>query len=150
MSGCRATARGGSAADPFFDHDVWSAILDRGKGVFSGLVPGASIAILPRRVAARNHGDMLLWQVATGGISAGRKVFAGFETCAADVAFVVDDEALARLGDNIADDAVSELRRLVRRGHIVLYFLKCEGALIEAGYEEFLDSLGLTVLGTCR
>ncbi len=139
-----------STADAFFDHRLWRPILDRGNAAFSGLVSGASIGIMPRRVAARERGPMLVWQAADGIPSITHQAFDGFESCDVDMVLVVGDDAVARLRDSAAEDAIAELRRLVRRGHIVLYFLKCEGALIEAGFEPFLDSLGLTIMGACR
>ncbi|MHA1108870.1 MAG: hypothetical protein ACTSQV_07125 [Alphaproteobacteria bacterium] len=133
--------------DAFFDHRLWRPILDCGNAAFSELVSGASIGLMPQRVAQRERGPMLVWRAADG---IARRTFDGFAGCEVDMVLVVDDDAVARLRDCGAEDNVSELRRLVRRGHIVLYFLKCEGALIEAGFEPFLDSLGLTIMGACR
>jgi hypothetical protein len=63
---------------------------------------------------------------------------------------VVDDEAMAALDGMAPGEALAALRRQVRRGTIVLYFLKCEGALVALGYEGFLETLGLTIMGACR
>lgn len=139
-----------SAAELFFDHGLWRPILDREKEAFSGLMSGARIGLVPHAVAHRERGPMLVWQASESSLTGAHETFDGFGTCDVDIVLVIDDEAVERLFHSTAEDAVSELRRLIRRGHIVLYFLKCEGALIEAGYEPFLDSLGLTIMGACR
>ena len=138
------------SADPFFNHDLWRSVLDHSNVAFSGLASGARIGLVPQAVAQRERGPMLVWQAADNALTGAHETFDGFGTCDVDIVMVVNDDAVERLFRSTADEAVAELRRLVRRGHVVLYFLKCEGALVEAGYEPFLDSLGLTIMGACR
>jgi hypothetical protein len=135
--------------DAFLDHAIWYAVRAQ-RQVFAGLAPGACIGIVPRAVARREDGSMLLWQATDDGLASRRACFAGFARCDADMMFVVDDEAMAALDGMAPGEALAALRRQVRRGTIVLYFLKCEGALVALGYEGFLETLGLTIMGACR
>ncbi len=139
-----------TSADAFFDPGLWRPILDRENAAFSGLASGARIGLVPQAVARLERGPMLVWQATASELTGAHETFDGFGDCDVDIVMVVDDDAVERLFNSAATEAVSELRRLVRRGHVVLYFLKCEGALGEAGYEPFLDSLGLTIMGACR
>jgi len=135
--------------DPILDEDLWRSLLAGRDEAFACLVPGARVAVVPRAVAQSNDGTMLMCEAQPGAMTTRFRRFRGFEKCSADVVFVINDEARDRiLSDAMA--GLATLRRLVRRGQVVLYFLKCEGALIEAGFEEFLESLGLTILGACR
>ncbi len=139
-----------TASETFFDHRLWRPILDRENEVFFGLVPGARIGLVPHAVAHAERGPMLVWQASTSSVGGAHETFDGFASCDVDIVLVIDDEAIEKLSHSPAEDSVPELRRLVRRGNVVLYFLKCEGALIEAGFEPFLESLGLTIMGACR
>lgn len=139
-----------TASEMFFDLRLWRPILERENAAFSGLATGAGIGLVPRAVAHSERGPMLVWRASEGRLTGDRETFSGFASCDLDIVMVIDDEAVGRLSHSTPEDAVSELRRLVRRGHVVLYFLKCEGALVEAGYEPFLETLGLAIMGACR
>lgn len=136
--------------DPILDGALWRRLLAGDAGPLAALVPGARIAVIPQPYARREAGCLLMCEAQPGGMASRIARFAGFQRCDADIAFVINDEARASLVDEAGHDGLGALRRLVRRGHVVLYFLKCEGALIELGFEEFLESLGLNVLGACR
>jgi hypothetical protein len=42
------------------------------------------------------------------------------------------------------------IKRLIRRGNIMFFVFKNKAQLQDAGYEDFLESLGLAFLGACR
>ncbi len=67
-----------------------------------------------------------------------------------DLLFVADSEAMAILRDNIGDDTLSLMKRQIRAGNIMFFVIGTKYELQDAGYEEFLDTLGLAFLGACR
>lgn len=44
----------------------------------------------------------------------------------------------------------ADMKGKVRRRETLLYVVKPRAGLLDLGYEEFLDSLGLTFIGACR
>jgi hypothetical protein len=50
----------------------------------------------------------------------------------------------------LGGDTLSAIKRLIRRGRIMFFVFKNKAQLQDAGYEDFLDSLGLAFLGACR
>ena len=42
------------------------------------------------------------------------------------------------------------MKKMIRSGGILFFVMKTKHQLQDAGYEEFLDSLGLAFLGACR
>lgn len=81
---------------------------------------------------------------------ASRRSYTGFKQASVDLLFVADDAALAALQEALEADTLSIMKRLIRKGNIMFYVMKTKYQLQDAGYEEFLDSLGLAFLGACR
>jgi hypothetical protein len=42
------------------------------------------------------------------------------------------------------------MKRQIRAGNIMFFVMRTKYELQDAGYEEFLDTLGLAFLGACR
>jgi len=42
------------------------------------------------------------------------------------------------------------MKKMIRQGNMLFFVMKAKHELQEAGYEDFLDSLGLAFLGACR
>jgi len=76
--------------------------------------------------------------------------FPGFEAAAVDLLFVADEAALAALEASLEGDALATLKRRIRQGGILFFVLRTKYELQDAGYEDFLDTLGLAFLGACR
>jgi hypothetical protein len=76
--------------------------------------------------------------------------YRGFQDAKVDLLFVADAEALDRLRYNIGDDTLSLMKRQIRAGNIMFFVMRTKYELQDAGYEEFLDTLGLAFLGACR
>lgn len=141
----------------------WQAMLDRHDELFTEMVPGSSVAIVPKEgsgiqpgkhvaglMAAEGAGDMLRWEVTPHGMRAALVPYRGFQDARVDLLFVADDEALDILRSNIGDDTLSLMKRQIRTGNIMFFVMRTKYELQDAGYEEFLDTLGLAFLGACR
>ena len=141
----------------------WQAMLDRHAELFADMTPGSSVALVPKEgsgirpgkhvaglMAAEGSGEMLRWEVVPGGMRAAIAPYRGLRDAKADLLFVADEEALARLRNNIGDDTLSLMRRQIRSGNILFFVMRTKYELQDAGYEEFLDTLGLAFLGACR
>ena len=147
----------------FGELDKWQAMLGRHEELFTEMVPGSSVAIVPKEgsgiqpgkhvaglMAAEGAGEMLRWEVTTGGMRAARVPYRGFQDAKVDLLFVADEEALDKLRNNIGDETLSLMKRQIRAGNIMFFVMRNKYELQDAGYEEFLDSLGLAFLGACR
>lgn len=150
----------------FGNAENWQAMLDRHAELFTEMTPGSAIGIVPRagsgiqpgkHVAglenANGGNEMLVWQIRDGheaGMHASRRSYTGFKQASVDLLFVADDAALAALQEALEADTLSIMKRLIRKGNIMFYVMKTKYQLQDAGYEEFLDSLGLAFLGACR
>ena len=93
---------------------------------------------------------MVVWEVTEHGVRAGYESFPGFERVMIDLLFIADETTILGLLDPGAGDPFRQMKTKLRRRDILLYVVKPHHALINSGYEHFLDSLGLPVLGTCR
>lgn len=147
----------------FGELEDWQAMLDRHEELFTEMVPGSSVAIVPKEgsgiqpgkhvaglMAAEGAGEMLRWEVTTGGMNAELVPYRGFQDAKVDLLFVADAEALDKLRNNIGDDTLSLMKRQIRAGNIMFFVMRTKYELQDAGYEEFLDTLGLAFLGACR
>jgi len=153
------------AASNFGDLDAWQSMLDRHAELFSEMVPGSSVGfvarsgsgIMPGKHAAglkgaQGEGQMLAWAIPAdnSGIRASFKSYTGFEDTQVDLLFVAEDTGLQAMREALDGDALSIMKRQIRKGSIMFYVMKTKYQLQDAGYEEFLDTLGLAFLGACR
>ncbi len=129
---------------------AWQPTIDSNADLFSDLDDGARIGIA-RRVDVNQPGAlMVVWEAADGILTARERPFSGYRDAEVDVLLVADDEALDSLSGQLAADALPAVKQLVRRGNIVCYVLKRRCALIAAGYEDVLDTIGVPFMGACR
>lgn len=147
----------------FGDLDQWQAMLDRHEEVFSDMLPGSRVGLVPRAgsgiqpgkhvaglMAAGAEVDMLALEMTGAGMSARLESYRGFQEARVDLLFVVDDASIETLRASLDDAALSAMKRLIRQGGIMFYVMRNKYQLQDAGYEEFLDTLGLAFLGACR
>ena len=152
-----------ATASLFGELDDWQAMLDRHGELFVDMVPGSSVAILPREgsgiqpgrhvaglKAAGGAGDMLRWEVTANGMRAEIVPYRGFQEAKVDLLFVAEAEALDKLRGDIGEETLPLMKRQIRAGGIMFFVMRTKYELQDAGYEEFLDSLGLAFLGACR
>lgn len=152
-----------TTASVFGEIEDWQAMLDRQVELFAEMVTGSSVAIVPREgsgiqpgkhvaglMAAGGSGEMLRWEVTAGGVKAALVPYRGFQQAKVDLLFVAEAEALDKLRGNIGDETLPLMKRMIRAGSIMFFVMRTKYELQDAGYEEFLDSLGLAFLGACR
>ena len=140
----------------------WQSMLDRHRELFIEMQPGSRIGFVSREasgilpgkrlegVQVANEVSMLAWQLEDGGMSAHIERFAGMASTKVDLLLVADAEAVATMLEQLNGDAPTAIKRLIRRGRMMFFVFKNKAQLQDAGYEDFLDSLGLAFLGACR
>ena len=150
----------------FADLPAWQAMLDRYQELFSDMLPGSRIGILPRsgtslmpgrHLAGLSNsefslpdGKMLAWEVNGAGMRADYRPCCNFQDAQADLLLVPDDAALEEIRRTLEDDPLSTIKKMIRCGNILFFVMKTKYQLQDAGYEDFLDTLGLAFLGACR
>ena len=146
----------------FGDITPWQAMLDRHQELFLEMVPGSRIGFVSREASGILPGKhlegvklaadvpMLAWQLESGGMSARIERFAGMASTKVDLLLVADEEAMETMQNELQGDTLAVIKRLIRRGRMMFFVFKNKAQLQDAGYEDFLDSLGLAFLGACR
>lgn len=127
----------------------WQTLLDRNTELFQGMKAGARIGVLSKD-DFEPPAMMVVWEATEQGMRAGYEPFAGFEQVKIDLLFIADETTILGMHDSSAGVPFRQIKTKLRRRDILLYVVKPHRALLESGYENFLDSLGLPVLGTCR
>ena len=127
----------------------WQTLLDRNAEFFQGMRAGARIGVLSKE-EFEPPATMVVWEATEHGMRAGYELFPGFEQVKIDLLFIADETTILGMHDPCAGAPFKEIKTKLRRRDILLYVVKPHHALIDSGYEHFLDSLGLPVLGTCR
>lgn len=128
----------------------WQSLLVRQHRLFEPMIEGASIGIVRRESADAGAGEMLVWRRAADGMRVERGAFAGFADCRVGVLFVADPGALEALHARLDDNALGAMKLQLRAGTMLLYVIAPKKQLLDDGYEDFLEALGLAFLGACR
>ena len=140
----------------------WQRMLDRYRELFVEMQQGSRIGFVSREASGILPGkrlegvqvatevSMLVWQLESTGMSARIERFAGMSSTKVDLLLVADEEAMATMFDQMEGDMPTAIKRLIRRGRMMFFVFKNNAQLQDAGYEDFLDSLGLAFLGACR
>lgn len=146
----------------FGDIASWQAMLDRHHELFLDMVEGSRIGFVSREASGilpGKHLDgvrvvaevpLMAWQLENGAMSARIERFAGMAGTRVDLLLVADEEAMAAMRGELSGDTPAVIKRLIRRGRMMFFVFKNKAQLQDAGYEEFLESLGLAFLGACR
>ena len=140
----------------------WQRMLERYSELFVDMQTGSRIGIVSREASGLLPGKhaaglqtagevpMLAWQVEDGGIAARIERFAGMSSTRVDLLLVADADAMATMLDQLSGDMLTAIKRLIRRGSMMFFVFRTKAELQDAGFEDFLDSLGLAFLGACR
>jgi hypothetical protein len=148
-------------------HDAarWQQAFDASATLFASLSDGARMGLIAqpgfapagrRRAglneAATRYADapMLVFAAAGGRIDVTVGRFAGFAAAGPDLLFAADEEARAELAAAPAPSLLRAMKRQIRRGGVLFFVLRTRHELAAAGYEDFLESLGIPFLGSCR
>jgi len=127
----------------------WQTLLDHNAELFQDIQAGARIGVLSKD-DFEPPATMVVWEATEHGMRAGYEPFPGFEQVKIDLLFIADETTIQGMHDPSAGAPFKEIKTKLRRRDILLYVVKPHRALIDSGYENFLESLGLPVLGTCR
>lgn len=144
--------------DHFGALPAWQQMLDRYSELFSELDDGARIGIVSRAATTPGRAPdpglgalpIMVWQAAGGGLSARIEPFAGMSAAAVDLLLAANEEAMTALRDDLNGDTLTAMKRHIRRGSMLFFVFRTKSQLRDAGYEDFLESLGLAFLGACR
>lgn len=152
-----------TVADQIFgDLVAWQDMLNRYHELFLEMEHGSRIGFVSREASGILPGkhregvqtakevSMLAWQQEDSGMAARIERFAGMASTQVDLLLVADEEAVTTMREQMDGDVPSAIKRLIRRGRIMFFCFKNKSQLQDAGYEDFLDSLGLAFLGACR
>jgi hypothetical protein len=138
----------------------WQQVLDRHAELFAETIEGASVAIVPRFVRDRSGRQrptvmpvadpvpMLVWRREPETMRAHDAEFRGLKGLAADLLLIAGEGAL---NEALAHERpFSELKRQLRSGQTLFMVMRTRDELRERGWSDFIESLGLPFLGTCR
>jgi hypothetical protein len=147
----------------FGEIQKWQAMLDRHAPLFSELCPGSAVGFVPRAgsgihpgkhvagvMNAGGEGEMLTWSMDGERMRADVRHYSGFQDARVDLLFVADESGMQAMRDALSGETLSIIKRQIRKGAIMFFVMKTKFELQDAGYEDFLDSLGLAFLGACR
>ena len=148
----------------FSELPAWQQMLDRSRELFCDMAPGSRIGLMRRngadagkRAAAlfATEADspaatLLTWECGEDGMRAGCASCRHPRELRLDLLLVADDEALEAISRHLGGDPLTVMKGLIRRGNVLFYVMRTKRELQDAGYEDFLDSLGLAFLGACR
>lgn len=129
---------------------AWQGMLDRCGPSFSSLRSGSRIGIARRSELARDDAAIVVWEARRGRLYAAREPFRGYGDRSLDVMLVGDDEAVHDVAENLGSDGLLALKEQVRRGGFVCFVMRAQCDLVEAGYEDVLQSMGVVFMGACR
>ncbi|MBT3550653.1 MAG: hypothetical protein HOO19_07060 [Rhodospirillaceae bacterium] len=142
-----------STAGLFADTEGWAAMLRRCGKVFSAIEPGGRIGVIAAGslagALARYDGDIMVWAIKEDGLEVAYRPYVAGEQMA-DILFVVDDQVLGGLHNASEENLSGRLSARSKGGKMMLYFLIGRDDLEDAGYFEFLETVGLSFLGPCR
>jgi len=143
--------QGMSAHEILADLPAWEAMLERHAATFSALQPGCSLGLVPKADTETRPGRMLVWErTGDGTMKAAVRAFTGYKGCGVDILFAAEQQGLEAIHGALAARPLGEMKSALRRGELFLFVMKSRDQLFDAGWEEFLETLGLAFLGACR
>jgi hypothetical protein len=138
----------------------WQQVLDRHAELFAETAEGASVALVPRFargadgrprptvMPVADPAPMQLWVREPEAMAARDAEFRGLKALVSDMLLIAGDGALA---EALAHERpFSELKRQLRSGRTLFMVMRTRDELRERGWSDFIESLGLPFLGTCR
>jgi hypothetical protein len=132
------------------DPDAWQGMLDRYGAAFGNLRSGSRIGVGRRSDLSRDDASIVVWEARRGRLYAERMPFRGYGDRSLDVMLVGDDAAVDEVAQNLDGEGLPALREQVRQGGFVCFLMRTQCDLVEAGYEDVLQSMGVVFMGACR
>jgi hypothetical protein len=137
-------------ASAALDPARWQPVLDLHQDLFQPLDRGAAAVLVAKPDWDAASGSALEWRAGEGAMRAALRPWTGAGRAEADLIFVALRDALERLAEAAPAERFSRLKDLVHGGEVLFFVMKTKCNLVNAGWEEFLDSLGLAFMGACR
>ncbi|MCD6682294.1 MAG: hypothetical protein LT102_16890 [Burkholderiaceae bacterium] len=138
------------ATSAWHDSSGWQALLARERHLFEPMIEGASVGFVARESADHGSGEMLVWRRTGDEVVVERRPFEGFANCPVALLFVAEAGALEAVHERLHDNALGALKLQLRSGATLLYVMVPKRQLLDDGYEDFVEALGLAFLGACR
>lgn len=92
----------------------------------------------------------MVWCRHREGMTVEQRPFTGFDSCGVDLLFVSGPGALEAVHAQVDDNPMGAMKLAVREGRMLLYVLRSKRQLLDNGFEDFLEILGLAFMGACR
>lgn len=137
-------------SDVWADAHGWQALVAREHVLFEPMCEGASVGFVARESTDTSSGEMMVWRRTDAGMQVERQSYRGFADCPVALLFVAEPGALEAVHARLHDNALGALKLQLRSGAMLLYVLVAKRQLLDDGYEDFLEALGLAFLGACR
>jgi len=122
---------------------LWELLLENGKDMLPGVENGGRVGVLPKRQLAESSGKMIVWEKTTSGVTASECTFDGFQGADVDLLVVAEEKCLLNLWSDPRKDPIRKLREGIRMGEAMVYFLRAKEDLLDKGYEDLTELLGL-------
>lgn len=133
---------------------TWPDVLERHAELFAEVRPGASIALAPGSPPRANVKQvreavpMQLWLRGPERMAVVAGEYRGLKSLAADALLLPEEGALdAALAHA---EPLSELKRQLRDGRMLVMVMRSRKELRELGWGDFFEALGLPFQGSCR
>lgn len=149
-------------SEAFGEIAPWQKMLERNSELFGAMDNGSRIGIVQREASGILPGKrcsgldiaaempMLTWEIENDAMSAHIDSVSNIPSANLDLLLVADTAGLTAMRANLNGDLLKTIKHLIRSGSMMIFVFKNKMQLQDAGYEDFLDSLGLAFLGACR
>jgi len=132
------------------DIETWRICLNINKEIFSEIKINGKIGILPRNSDGSEGSTIQVWEILEDSIRVSLQPFLGFRDASADLIFLLESSALEEIYRHLKNELLIGLRKQIRHGKALLFLMKGRDYLIDMGYEELIEYLGIPCLGTCH
>ncbi len=129
---------------------AWQRMLDRDGASFQNLRSGSRIGIARRSDLAHDDASIVVWEARRGRVHVAREPFRGYGDESLDIMLVGDDDAVREVALHLGDGGLPALKEQTRQGGFVCFLMRSQCDLVEAGYEDVLQSIGVVFMGACR
>jgi hypothetical protein len=128
----------------------WQPVFDNNAHLFEALEDGRSLAFLDKETWDAGTGQALHCRLEGRRMTANPTAWQGAAKTDADMLFVGLRDSFLRLDAASEEKRMSDLKDCIHEGDVLFFVMKTKCTLIDAGWEDFLDSLGLAFMGACR
>ncbi len=132
----------------------WQDVLEQHAELFTEVRPGASIALAPGSPPRANVKQvreavpMQLWLRGPERMAVVAGEYRGLKSLAADALLLPEAGALEAALAHA--EPLSEIKRQLRDGRMLVMVMRSRKELREAGWSDFFEALGLPFQGSCR